>query len=162
MRLPHSRYSLAVFLPLILLTVPYYSAPRQADPWLGTWHLNVEASEMSAAPRYRRVTTRIEPWQDGVKVSYDMVGIRGGVSHTEWTGKFDGKDYPMQGLDYVMTNAYRRIDARSYEIVIKIDGTMTAMAQVVVSSDGKTLRVSTEQKTGDGKTSKTTALYEKQ
>jgi hypothetical protein len=117
---------------------------------------------MSAAPRYRRVTTRIEPWQDGVKVSYDMVGIRGGVSHTEWTGRFDGKDYPMQGLDYVMTNAYRRIDARSYEIVIKIDGTTTAIAQVVVSSDGKTLRVSTDQKTGDGKTSKTTALYEKQ
>ena len=95
-------------------------------------------------------------------MSYDMVGIRGGVTHTEWTGRFDGKDYPMQGLDYVMTNAYRKIDARSYEIVIKIDGKITAIAQAVVSPDGKTLSVLTEQKTRDGQTSKTTAVYDKQ
>ena len=162
MRLPRYRYGFAAFLPLIVGALSYFSAPRQADPWLGTWHRNVEASEVSAAPRYKRVTTRIEPWQEGLKVSYDMVGIRGGVTHTEWTGRFDGKDYPMHGLDYVMTNAYRKIDARSYEIVIKIDGTITAIALVVVSPDGKTLSVSTEQKTGDGKTSKTTAVYQRQ
>lgn len=116
----------------------------------------------TAAPRYKRVITRIEPWQDGLRVTYDMVGIRGGITHTEWTGRFDGKDYLMQGLDYVMTNAYRKVDARSYEIVIKVDGAISATAQVVVSPDGRTLQVSTEQKTGDGKTSKTTAIYEKQ
>jgi len=91
-----------------------------------------------------------------------MVGTRGGVTHTEWTGKFDGKDYPMQGVDAVLTNAYRRIDDRSYEIVIKMDGGVVATAKVAVSADGKTLNVATEQKDAGGKSATTSALYERQ
>lgn len=101
----------------------------------------------SAGP-YKRATSRIEPWQDGLKVTYDMVGTRGGVTHMEWTGRFDSMDYPMQGVDYVMTNAYRRINDRSYEIVIKLDGQVTAIARVEVSTDNRTLRVTTETKGG--------------
>jgi hypothetical protein len=150
-------------LATVWLALTYHSAVRRQDPWFGTWNLNLaKSNERPDATRYKRVTSRIEPWQDGLKVSYDMVGIRGGVTHTEWMGRFDGKDYPMQGLDYVMTNAYRRIDDRSYEIVIKIDGTIAATAHVSVSPDGKVLNVSTDQRTADGKTSRTMAVYDKQ
>ena len=147
---------------LVALALPGQPAMRQLDPWFGTWTLNMSKSSERAESVYKRVTSRIEPWLDGIRVSYDMVGIRGGVTHTEWTGKFDGKDYPMQGLDYIMTNAYRRIDDHSYEIVIKIEGTVTATAHVSVSPDGKTLNVATDQRSADGKVSKTTAVYEKQ
>src|SRR5688572_7146855 len=150
-------------LELMLPTFTGHSAIQQPASWLGTWNLNLaKSSERADAPRYKRVTTRIEPWQDGLRVSYDMVGIRGGVTHTEWTGRFDGKDYPMQCLDYVMTNAYRRIDDRSYEIVIKVEGAATATAHVAVSADGRTLTVSTEQRTANGNISKTTSIYDKQ
>jgi hypothetical protein len=136
---------------------------RVPEPWFGTWSLQLPNSDTSAgAPRYKRVTSRIEPWQDGLKVTYDMVGVRGGVTHMEWTGKFDGKDYPLQGSETVATHAYRRIDDRSYEIVIKDDGVMQATARVVVSPDGKTLQVTTEGKSASGKTVKSTVVYERQ
>ena len=142
----------------LLLTLPYQTVSRQQETWFGTWRLNQEKVE---SPPYKRVITRIEPWQDGLRVTYDMVGIRGGVTHMEWTGKFDGKDYPMQGIDYVMTNAYRRLDDRTYEIVIKLDGVLTATARVAVSPDGRTLNVTTAERGSNGQAKTTTTTYEK-
>src|SRR5438105_4352197 len=74
-------------------------------PWFGTWKLNL-AKSVTGSNRFKRVTSRIEPTEDGLIVIYDMVGLRGGITHMEWTGKFDGKDYPVEGVDYVLTNAY--------------------------------------------------------
>ena len=122
-----------------------------AAPWLGTWKLSKPDA------RYKRVITRIEPWEDGIRVTYDMVGTRGGVTHMEWTGKFDGKDYPVEGVDYVLTNAYKLINDHSYEIVIKVDGSVAATAHVEVSADGKTLTTVTSQKSGTS-----TTIYDKQ
>ena len=120
-------------------------------PWLGTWKLSKPDA------RYKRVITRIEPWEDGIRVTYDMVGTRGGVTHMEWTGKFDGKDYPVEGVDYVLTNAYKLINDHSYEIVIKVDGSVAATARVEVSPDGRTLTTVTSQKSGTS-----TTIYDKQ
>jgi hypothetical protein len=142
----------------LLLALPYQSVSRQQEPWLGTWSLNLGNAESVS---YRRVRTRSEPWEDGLRVTYDMVGIRGGVTHLEWTGRFDAKDYPMQGVDYVMTNAYRRIDNQSYEIVIKIDGVTTATARVSVSPDGRKLSVATAERSSNGQPKTTTTTYER-
>ena len=122
-----------------------------AAPWLGTWKLSKPDA------RYKRVITRIEPWEDGIRVTYDMVGTRGGVTHMEWTGKFDGKDYPVEGVDYVLTNAYKLINDHSYEIVIKVEGGVAATARVEVSPDGRTLTTVTSQKSGTS-----TTIYDKQ
>ena len=135
----------------------------QTEAWFGTWNLLLPTpGDNTPSPRYKRVATRIEPWEAGLKVTYDMVGIRGGVTHLEWTGKFDGKDYILQGMDTVVTHAYRRIDDRSYEIVIKDDGVVQATARVVVSPDGKTLEVSTYGKNAGGQSVKSIAIYTRQ
>jgi hypothetical protein len=129
---------------------------QERQPWLGVWSLRV-----TQPARYKRVTSQIEPWNDGLKVTYEMVGVRGGITHWEWTGRFDGKDYPVQGADTVLTNAYRKIDDRSYEIVIKVDGNVAAVSRVMVSGDGKTLQVTTEERIAGGKTVKTAAEYDR-
>jgi len=90
-----------------------------------------------------------------------MVGTRGGVTHMEWTGKLDGKDYPVQGVDYVLTNAYTPVDDHHYQIVIKVDGEIVATANVAVSADGKTLMTVTTEKNALGQTNTTTAVYER-
>jgi hypothetical protein len=143
-------------------------------PWLGTWQLNpAKSSQRSDPSPYRRVTFRIEPAGDiklagdkpagdAVKVTYRMVGTRGGVTRLEWTGGFDGRDYPVRGADNVLTNAYRRIDGRAYEIVIKVEGERAAVATVTVSPDGRTLTVVTAERHPRGQTVNTTAVYEKQ
>lgn len=137
------------------------SAPGAA--WFGTWQLVPPApASRFEAPPYKNVTLRIEPWQDGLRVVYDMVRARGGITHVEWQGRFDGRDYPVQGMDYYLTNAYRPIDDRSYEIIIKVDGGVAANAMAVVSPDGATLTVTTVEKDASGRTVRTTASYRRQ
>ena len=134
---------------------------RQPASWFGTWEqvLPPPASRFETPP-YKKVTTRIEPWDgDGVKVTYDMVRTRGGITHVEWTGRFDGRDYPVQGMDYDLTNAYRIISDNSYAIDIKVDGRMAATATAVVSPDGETLTVTTIEWRGRGSELTTTAVY---
>ena len=126
-----------IFLALTLLT-----ADAQA-PWYGAWKLNPTKSTTNSESRYKRVLLRIDPLEDGMSVVYDMIGTRGGITHMEWIGKLDGKDYPVQGLDYVLTNAYTRLTDRSYRITIKVDGALAATADVVISRDGKTLTSTT-------------------
>src|SRR4051812_12021413 len=103
-----SRSRLLMLVWVLLCVLPDVSA--QSAPWLGSWQLDPEQSTRTPPSPYKRVTLTIEPAGDGLKVSYDMVGIRGGITHLEWTGRFDGRDQPVQGADTVLTNAYRRVD----------------------------------------------------
>ena len=104
---------------------------------------------------------RIEPWEDGLRVIYDMVGTRGGIAHVEWNGRFDGHDYPIQGVDYAGTNAYSRIDERTYSIVTKRDGELPVAVRVTVSSDRKTLTAVTMGRNAQGQNVNTTAVYDR-
>jgi hypothetical protein len=131
-------------------------------PWFGSWELNVSKSSPRRDRPYKRTTLKIEPWADGLKVTYDLVGTRGGVTHMEWVGRFDGKDYSVQGLDYVMTNAYTLLNERSYRIAVKVDGSVAATATVVVSDDGQTLTTTTTENNSRGQEIQTTAVYERQ
>lgn len=145
----------------IILGILIILAADARGPWMGTWKLN-PARSTAAPDRYKRVISKIEPWEDGLKVTYEMVGTRGGVSYLEWTGKFDGKDYPVEGADYIMTNAYTLLGDHSYEIVVKVEGSLAQKAHVEVSPDGKTLTTLTATKDAQGKPVMTTSVYEKQ
>jgi len=144
---------------IVLFMLLLFQSP---EPWIGTWRLNLEKSSLDRDVRFKRATTRIEVWEVGLKVTYDLVGVRGGVTHMEWTGRFDGKDYPVQGVDYVLTNAYTRESDRSYQIVTKIDGVTVSTAKVAVSSDGRTLTTVTTGTNAQGNSTSTTSIYERQ
>ena len=132
-------------------------------PLFGTWKLNLAKSAYDPGPPpYKRSTCRIEPWEDGMKVTYDMVGTRGGITHLEWIGRLDGKDYPIEGLDDVLTNAYTRIDDRTFEVILKVDGVKAAVARIAISTDGKTLTTTTTARNAQGRSVITTTVYEKQ
>ena len=137
--------------------------PRPLNTLTGVWKLNLSKSTYPAGPPpYKRSTCTIEQLGDGLKVTYDMVGLRGALTHMEWVGKPDGQDYPIQGVDDVLTNAYTQIDARTFEVVVKADGTKVATARIVVSPDGRTLMSSTSTRNIKGEIVKTTAVYDKQ
>lgn len=130
---------------------------------LGTWRLNLAKSIYDPGPSpYKRSTCRIEPTPDGLKVTYDMVGVRGGVTHLEWTGKLDGRDYDIEGLDQVLTNAYIRVDDFTYDIVVKSDGVKAATARVSISPDGRVLTTVTHARNVQGQPVATTTVYDRQ
>lgn len=145
----------------LLIVVLGFSSFAQQPPWFGTWQQVPPPKPWFDPWPYQKVTLRIEPSDDGLRVVYDMVRRRGGVTHMEWTGRFDGGDYPIQGVDYVLTNAYRKLSDRSYEIVVKVDGRVAAIATAVVSPDGGTLNVETREQDSQGKSVTTTASYRK-
>jgi hypothetical protein len=128
------------------LTLPVVLVGQVRAPWFGVWKLNLAKSTFSPGPPpFKRATCTIEPWEglkDGVKVTYDMVRPRGGVMHLEWSGRFDGRDYALQGIeDYTVTNAYRRIDDRTFQVVQKADGGGALTANMTISPDGQTLTI---------------------
>lgn len=145
-----------VLVVAVLVTTP--SAQQQA-PWIGTWQQDPPERKWFDPWPYRKVTLRIEPSDDGLRVVYDMVRRRGGIQHMEWSGRFDGKDYPVLGVDYVLTNAYRKLSDRSYEIVVRVDGREAAVATTSVSADGSTMTVNTVETDARGQPIKTTSSY---
>jgi hypothetical protein len=130
--------------------------------WFGTWELDAQSANPRRATPYKRVILTVEPREDdGLKVTYDMVGTRGGTSHMEWTGAFDGSDYPVQGVDYVLTNAYSRVGDPGYSIVVKVDGAVRATTRVTLSPDRNRLTTVTTEKDASGRTVESTAVYDR-
>jgi hypothetical protein len=137
-------------------------APSTRDqPWFSVWEQIPPDRKWFDPWPYQKVTLRIEPWDDGLRVVYDMVRRRGGVTHMEWSGRFDGRDYPVQGVDYVLTNAYRQLSDRSYEIVVRVDGREAAVATATISADGSTMSVETVEGDSAGRTRRTSAVYKR-
>lgn len=159
---PMKAWTAAVAAAALLVTP--VAADVSIDPgWFGLWRLNLQRSTYRPSPPpYRRATYRIEPQGERVRVVYDMVRPRGGLTHLEWTGAFDGRDYPVQGVEEAVTYAYRRIDDRTYDVVTKVDGRAAATSRVVLSADGRSITTTTAGRDSRGVDVTTITVYERQ
>jgi hypothetical protein len=146
----------------IALLVQSTATPPVIDAWFGTWTLNLAKSiYVPGPPPYARAQYVIEPWKGAIKVTYDMVYPRGGTTHWEWTGTFDGQPYPLQGVDEYVTYAYQRVDDRTYDVVVRIDDRAAGVSRVTLSMDGTTITTTTSGKDASGHVVTTTTVYEK-
>ncbi|MBI1740233.1 MAG: hypothetical protein HYR57_05055 [Candidatus Koribacter versatilis] len=128
---------------------------------MGTWKLN-EAKSKLAAGGPKNHTVVYEAAGDKVKVTVDGVDGAGKPAHNEWTGNFDGKDYPVTGDPSVDTRAYMKVNDRTLEMTIKKDGKVTMTGRIVVSADGKSRTVKTSGTDSMGKKVKNTGVYDRQ
>jgi hypothetical protein len=131
------------------------------DVQMGTWKLN-EAKSKIGAGAVKNTTVVYEAAADSVKVTVDGVDGDGKPSHNEWTGKFDGKDYPVTGDSTSDTRSYKKIDDHTLVLTNKKDGKVTITGRITVSADGKTRTVNTSGTNSKGEKVKTSAVYEKQ
>ncbi len=126
----------------------------------GIWKLNESKSKFAYwAPK----KTAVYPEGDKVKVTVDGTDSYGKPTHSEWTGKFDGKDYPVIGDLRYDTRSYKMIDNRTLELTAKKDGKVVLTGRIVVSPDGKR-RTLIENGIGDpaGRAARSVAVYDKQ
>jgi len=131
------------------------------DVNMGTWKLNEAKSKFSpGAPK--NTTVVYEAAGDSVKVTVDGVDADGKPSHNEWTGKFDGKDYPLTGDPAADSRSYKKIDARTMELTNKKGGKPVATGKITVSADGKSRTVAVSGTDASGKKVTSTAVYDKQ
>jgi hypothetical protein len=132
-----------------------------ADANMGTWKLNEAKSKFSPGSP-KNTTVVYAPAGDSVKVTVDGTDGDGKSTHNEWTGKFDGKDYPLTGDPSSDTRSYKRIDDRTLELTVKKGNKETATGRIVVSADGKTRTVTLSGTDAKGAKVTSTAMYDKQ
>jgi hypothetical protein len=131
------------------------------NPNMGTWKLNEAKSKLSTG--MQKLTTVVyEAAGDDVKVTVDGVDGQGNPIHNEWTGKFDGKDYPVTGDPSSDTRSYTKIDDRTLGFNIKKGGKVTISGRIAVSADGKTRTVTTSGVDSKGKKVSGASVYDKQ
>jgi hypothetical protein len=131
------------------------------DPQMGTWKLN-EAKSKSAPGAPKNHTVVYEATGDNVKVSVDGTDKDGNATHNEWTGKFDGNDYPVTGDPTSDMRSYKKIGDRVLKMTIKKDGKVTITGRIIVSADGKTRIVTTGEAGAKGKGFRNRSVYDKQ
>jgi hypothetical protein len=131
------------------------------DAFMGTWKLN-EAKSKIAAGSPKNTNVVYEATGDDVKVTSDGIGGDGNPTHIEWTGKLDGKDYPVTGDPSADTRSYKRVDDHTLELAAKKAGKVTVTGRIVVSSDGKTRTVNTKGTDATGKSFNNTAVFDRQ
>jgi hypothetical protein len=131
------------------------------DVSIGTWKLNEAKSKIGAgATKNTDVVYTVAG--DNVKVTVEGVTSDGKPVHSEWTGKLDGKDYPVTGDPANDARAYGRVDDHTLTITNKKDGKVTQSGRAVVSADGKRRTVTISGTDAKGKKISSTSVYDKQ
>jgi hypothetical protein len=132
-----------------------------ADANMGTWKLNDAKSKLSPGVNKNTMVVYVAAG-DAVKVVIDGVGPDGKPIHTEWTGKYDGKDYPVTGDATSDTRAYTKADANTLKLSVKKGGKETATGNIAMAADGKSRTVTTTTTDAAGKKATSVAVYDKQ
>ena len=131
-----------------------------SNPNMGTWKLNEAKSKLQAGPK--NTTVVYEAAGDSMKVTTDGTDKDGKSTHTDWTGKFDGKDYPVTGDPTSDARSYKTIDDHTTALTNKKGDKVVASGRIVVSGDGKSRMVTLSGTDAKGNKVKSTAVYDKQ
>jgi hypothetical protein len=134
---------------------------QQSSSLMGTWKLNESKSKLATgAPKNHTVV--YESAGDSVKVTVDGTDASGKATHSEWTGKFDGKDYPVTGDPNSDTRSYERRTVHKTGFKAKKDNKVTLTGTIITSVDGKSRTVVVSGTDAQGNKYKSTAVYDKQ
>jgi len=131
------------------------------SPLMGTWKLNEAKSKIGAGIQ-KSDTVVYTADGDNVKITVDGTTGDGKPLHSEWTGKFDGKDYAVTGDPTSDMRAYTKVNAHTLHMVVKKDGKETSSGRIVVAADGKTRTVTITGTDSKGKKISSTSVYDKQ
>lgn len=148
-------------LPTLLLCFVGAAVCFADDAQIGTWKLNEANSKIGpGAPKLTTVVYEVAG--DSVKVTVNGTDGTGKRTHSEWTGKYDGKDYPVTADPSTDTRSYKKVNDHTLAFTNKKGDKVTISGRGVVSADGKTRTVTINGIDSNGKKFTSTAVYDKQ
>jgi hypothetical protein len=151
----------SVVVGFVLFFVVGLAAGVAENANMGTWKLNEAKSKMiPGLPKNTTVVYAMEG--DKIKVTTDGTGADGQPAHTEWVGKFDGKDYALTGDTAADMRSYKEVNDHTLMLENKKDGKVVASAKIVVAPDGKTRTITITAKDKSGKKISSTGVYDKE
>lgn len=144
-----------------LCTIALFAGLAGADPFSGTWVLNLSKSKLPP-PLPQSQTSYIEANSKSIRIRELIVNDKGEQMSITVDAKFDGKDYPIIGSPFVDTVAYQRVDSHTLKGIVKKAGQVVTTEKATVSPDGKTLAGTYSGTDLSGKQVTGVAVFEKQ
>jgi hypothetical protein len=144
----------------VLLSVAAAAMCFANNPTLGTWKLNENKSTFGDGAG----KTTLVVWEkvgDQQKCTVDGTDADGNKTHTVWTGKLDGKDYPVTGDAQADTRSFKLSGEHKIDMVSKKDGKTVGDGTIVVAEDGKTRTVTNTMTNAKGEKVTSTLAYDK-
>jgi hypothetical protein len=131
-----------------------------SNPTLGTWKLNESKSTFGDGAG----KTTLVVWEKvgkQQKCTVDGTDADGKKTHTVWTGKLDGKDYPVTGDAEADTRSFKLNGEHKIDMVSKKNGKTVGDGTIVVAEDGKTRTVTSTMTNAKGEKVTSTLAYDK-
>jgi hypothetical protein len=148
---------------LCLLAVTAPAASAQDDFHAGTWELNLEKSTFNPGPPPQRQTLWYKAEGRGLTALLQGTDAAGKPLYPDSSNfiiNFDGRDHPTSQLNFD-TSAWKRISAHEYVVNRKKAGKIVLTSTNVVSSDGKTMTITTKGVGADGRPIHNVRVYDK-
>jgi hypothetical protein len=152
--------TIALSLGLILAAGALYAA----DPMEGTWKLNESKSKFTrgTGKNTKVVYDSKRLGRGRWEITADGTDADGKPVHSEWKGKFDGKDYEVTGDPNSDMRSYTKVNDQTLNMISKKGGKVVAQGRIVVSADGKSRVVNVNGTTAKGKRFSNTVVYDKE
>lgn len=149
---------------VILILCVAEPGQAQGDPFLGTWKLNVKKSKFDPGPPRISETRMVVAGPNGMDISVKRVNGNGTTQEFEYTTTLDGKSYPItgdgpEGADSIAVNLTA---PETMQVTLRKRGKVVATATIAVSSDGKSLTITSKGTRADGTQVNDLAVYDKQ
>jgi len=139
-------------------------AVAQGELRVGTWELNLAKSTFSPDPPPRRQTLTFRkagPQWTALLQGVDALGKPINPDLDNLAITFDGKDHPTANVDYD-TTAWKRSSGNKYEVIRKKAGKIVLTSTNEISSDGKTMTITTKGVKANGQSVFNVRVYDKQ
>lgn len=153
----HILVGMAVILVLAVATIA-----MAADPFVGTWKLNLAKSTFNLYPAPKSGGMTIAAQDNGIKLVGDTIEADGKPSHLERICKFDGKECRATGSPVGLTMLMTKVDTNSINVVLRLEGKEIGVGKMVVSKDGKMLTNTQKGKNAQGQDESNTIIWDKQ
>ena len=131
-----------------------------SNPTLGTWKLDESKSTFGDGAGKSTLVV----WEkvgDQHKCTVDGTDADGKKTHSEWTGKLDGKFYAITGDPQADQRSFKKSDKNTIAMVTQKDGKTIGDGTIVVAADGKTRTVTSTMTNAKGAKVTSTLAYDK-
>jgi hypothetical protein len=132
-----------------------------ADPFMGTWNVNMAKSKYSPGPAPKSSTVTYSQDSDWIVAKIDTVSAEGTPTSSTIRYRRDGKEYPYDAPAGKGTIAVTSMNANTAHATIKV-GTATTTVHTVIAKDGKSFTRTTKGTDAQGRTVNNLVVFEKQ
>ena len=149
-------------LTVVGLSVSTFAIDTVNAAFFGTWKMNSAKSKADPGPLVKSQTVTIEPHGDGFTLTTDAEDATGGKIHTTRTASLDGKEIAVDANDPNVKETYTRINDRSFQRVLKVNGQVRNTLKATLSGDGQSFTIDATGTSATGKPVHNITVFDKQ